>query len=209
MVSPFPRSFYNGNVCDVAQRLLGQVFIRILPDGSRLSGRIVEVEAYAQDGDPASHSYRGRTERNAVMFGEAGRLYVYFTYGMHFCCNVVTGPEGQGDAVLIRALEPLEGRDIMAFHRYGRTHITAREEMNLLNGPAKLCKAFGIDRKMNGYDLCGETVRIVSGNDPRPPHVGRSSRIGIGSGSELAWRFFIPESDRLSKPGKGILPNES
>ncbi|MCD6446841.1 MAG: DNA-3-methyladenine glycosylase, partial [Candidatus Marinimicrobia bacterium] len=119
MHAPLSRSFYKQNLHALATRLLGSLFVRVLDDGRRLSARIVEVEAYAQKDDPSAHSYNGQTSRNEVMFGAPGHLYVYFTYGMHFCCNVVAGEIGQGNAVLIRALEPIEGIEDMLVHRYG------------------------------------------------------------------------------------------
>ncbi|HZD17686.1 MAG TPA: DNA-3-methyladenine glycosylase, partial [Actinomycetota bacterium] len=138
-----PRAFFARPSTVVAPDLLGRVLVRRLPGGGRLAARLVEVEAYQED-DPASHSFRGRTQRNAVMFGPPGHLYVYFTYGMHFCSNVVTGHTGQGSAVLLRAAEPLEGVEIMAANR-------GVDAVRLLcSGPARLAEAFGIDRWANG-----------------------------------------------------------
>ena len=142
-----PRSFFARPATVVAPELLGRVVVRILPNGTRLAARLVEVEAYEQ-GDPASHSYRGRpTPRTEVMFGPPGRLYVYFTYGRHFCSNVVTGPDDHGSAVLLRAAEPLEGLEVMASHRG-----TDRPRL-LCSGPARLTQAFAIARADNGTDL--------------------------------------------------------
>lgn len=150
-------------------------------------GRIVEVEAYRQD-DPASHTFRGRTERNAVMFGPAGHLYVYFTYGMHFCANVVTGPEGVGSAVLLRAVEPVAGIDLMTSRRGGRRQ--------LADGPAKLCQAFGIDRDHDGVDLLtGAGVGLYDDGVPPPtdPRVG--PRVGITKAVDVPWRWRAPRSE--------------
>ena len=127
-----------------------------------LIGKIVEVEAYCE-GDSASHSFRGRTRRNDVMFWEGGHLYVYFTYGMHFCANVVTRKEGIGEAVLIRAVEPLMGIDIMDANRFSNLQsLNYKSIINLTNGPAKFCQAFGIARKENGIDLLGKEISIIS-----------------------------------------------
>ncbi len=148
-------------------------------------GRIVEVEAYRED-DPASHSFRGVTPRNAVMFGLAGRLYVYFTYGMHWCANVVTGPEGEGSAVLIRAAVPIAGIDLMRERRRG--------QRALADGPAKLCQAFAIDSDHNGADLLVDdplAVRLIDDGTgpPRRPIVG--PRVGISRAVETPWRWRV------------------
>jgi DNA-3-methyladenine glycosylase len=190
-----PRSFYLRSALHVAPDLLGRILVkrstRLL-----LRGRIVEVEAYLP-GDPASHAFRGRTARNDVMFWEGGHLYVYFTYGMHFCANVVTGSEGKGSAVLIRAVEPLEGIDLMRRNR-SRGDLPARD---LCNGPAKLCQAFGIGRTENGTDLCGPAIWIDEGDPPARHLIARSSRIGIRTGTEHRWRFYIKDSHFIT-PGK-------
>ncbi|HVX24640.1 MAG TPA: DNA-3-methyladenine glycosylase [Candidatus Saccharimonadales bacterium] len=175
----------------VAPRLLGCQLVREL-DGQRLSGRIVEVEAYDQL-DAASHSYRGRTPRTDVMFGPPGFLYVYFTYGMHYCMNVVTGPEGHGSAVLIRALEPLEGQAVMSTKRRGQTG------EQLTNGPAKLCQALGIDRSWNGHDLRQAPFQLII--EPALPQssVIQSTRIGISKAQDKPWRFYIANNLYVSK----------
>ena len=137
----------NTPVAHAAQRLLGCILQRTI-DGKTVRVKIVETEAYDQT-DAASHSYKGRTQRTDVMFGPAGRLYVYFTYGMHYCCNVVVGEEGYGAAVLLRAVQPLDGEKVLEQRRGGKTG------MLLTNGPAKLCQALGIDKQLNGHDLAG------------------------------------------------------
>ncbi|MBW6458041.1 MAG: DNA-3-methyladenine glycosylase [FCB group bacterium] len=193
------RGFFLQDVRLVARRLLGMHFVRILGNGTRIAGRIVETEAYAEKDDPASHSYRGRTPRNAVMFMPGGHLYVYFTYGMHYCCNVVTGPEGRGEAVLIRALEPLEGVDSMIRQRYGQDEITRERFGNLTNGPAKLCAAMGIDRNMNGTDLLSGECRIEAGIAVPDEQIVSAPRIGIGRGGDLLWRYYDSRNTWVSK----------
>jgi len=196
------RGFFLQNVQDIARSLLGMHFVRIDGNGQRLSGRIVETEVYAGKHDPASHSYRGKTSRNAVMFKPGGHLYVYFTYGMHYCCNVVTGPEGDGEAVLIRALEPLEGLDIMIRQRYKKETITQQQFKNLTNGPAKLCAAMGIDKNMNGMDLLTGECRIEAGTVIPDKDVISASRIGIRLGSDLPWRYYIRGNEWVSRRGE-------
>lgn len=195
-----PRSFYSRPAPNVAKDLLGKILVRKI--GSRiLSGKIVEVEAYRQD-DPASHAYRGKTKRNQVMFGRAGHLYVYFTYGMHFCANVVAGKEGTGEAVLIRAIEPLKGMVQMKRDR-GSTDVRhlqdARLLNNLTNGPAKLCQAFGIQRENNGTDLLADEIYLAGDERVPPSKIGTSSRIGITNGKEKKWRFFVKGNEWVSK----------
>ena len=152
--------------------------------GTRTSGRIVETEAYTGD-DPASHSYRGRTARNSVMFGPAGRLYVYLSYGIHHCANVVTGSVDDGQAVLIRAIVPVDGIDTM-LRRRGRTP--------LADGPGKLCRALGIDLDDNGIDLgVAGPIRIFDDGTQPPADPVVGPRIGISTGRERPWRFRTPE----------------
>jgi DNA-3-methyladenine glycosylase len=175
--------------------LLGKVIVHRTESGF-LSGRIVETEAYLGSTDPASHAYRGKTGRNSVMFSLGGTLYVYFTYGMHFCANVVTGDEGKAGAVLIRGVEPIEGIDLM---RQNRGFADDGKDRQLTNGPAKFCQAFGIAREQNGVDLCGKLIFITDAPSMEPKHVGTSSRIGIMTGREKQWRFFITGHEYVSK----------
>ena len=197
-----PRSFYLRPTLQVAKDLLGKHIVRI-HRGKTLIGKIVEVESYRED-DPASHSFRGKTKRNEVMFGQGGYLYVYFTYGMHFCANVVTGREGRGEAVLIRAVEPIEELNVMMRNRLqgSRGERGHRRKLSspmlllapapqLTNGPAKFCQAFGIGRKQNGTDLLGDEIFIVEGEQLPSRMIGRSTRIGIRRGVDKQWRFFV------------------
>ena len=147
--------------------------------------------------DPASHSYHGVTKRNKIMFGDGGHLYVYFTYGMHFCANVVTREAGVGEAVLVRAVEPLEGIETMKKRR-GFT-ADKGDEKNLTNGPAKFCEAFGIGRKENGVDLLGKEIFLIQGEAIPKARVVTSTRIGIRNGSDRKWRFFLKRSRFVSK----------
>lgn len=190
-----PRSFYLRPTLTVAKDLLGKLFVRRVRN-KFIIGKVVEVEAYCE-GDPASHSYRGKTKRNSVMFWEGGHLYVYFTYGMHFCANVVTEQEGIGEAVLIRSVEPIEGIEIMKKNRGLKANETV--ERTLTNGPAKLCKAFGITRKHNGVDLLNDEIFLAEGKKIPTRSVGTSTRIGIKKGTEKTWRFYLKESPFVTK----------
>ncbi len=185
MFSKTPRSFYFRPTLTVAKDLLGQFIVRNYR-GRKLIGKIVEVEAYRGSIDPASHAYRGKTKRNEVMFREGGHLYVYFTYGMHFCANVVTQKEGIAEAVLIRGVEPLLGLEVMKRLR-GRNVST----VNLTNGPAKFCQAFGIKRSHNGLSLLGNEVFLVHRRRIPRSKLGVSTRIGIRNGVDKKWRFFV------------------
>jgi DNA-3-methyladenine glycosylase len=188
-----PREFYRQDVIIVARELLGKLFIRNA--GNKIiSGRIVEVEAYDHPDDPAAHSYRGETPRNSVMFGDGGYLYVYFIYGIHHCLNVVTGRPGEGKAVLIRGLEPVTGIEEMSLRRYGRPLINDREYISLLNGPAKIAKAFDTDLRYNGEDLCSGEFSIADDVFAPAFETGNSPRIGITRGKEMHYRFYIKSS---------------
>lgn len=222
-----PRSFYLRPTLRVARDLLGKYFVRQYK-GKTLLGKIVEAEAYRGKHDAASHAYRGRTKRNDVMFMEGGHLYVYFTYGMHFCANVVTGKAGTGEAVLIRAIEPLKGIDVMIRNRLTtRSHnrklrgvppsrispqsgmlssgtngtqvTTHPPPVNLTNGPAKLCEALAIRREENAIDLLGAEIYILDSPELPSSKVGRSARIGITTGKEKQWRFYIRENPWVSR----------
>lgn len=174
---------------------------KVLVQGDR-AGRIVEVEAYHGVNDAASHAYRGLTPRTTVMFGPPGFLYVYFTYGMHWCANVVCGPDGEAAAVLLRALEPLSGLEAMRVARPA-----ARRDVDLCNGPAKLCQAFGIARADNGTDLLAAPrrkgtaggVRLEDDGTPPPRRPARGTRIGIKEATDKRWRFWVPGSPYVSR----------
>jgi DNA-3-methyladenine glycosylase len=208
--SKLPRTFYLQPTLDVARELLGLYLVRATPR-QILSGRIVEVEAYCGDRDPASHSFRGRTPRNEVMFAEGGHLYVYFTYGMHFCANVVTGGAGIGHAVLLRAVEPVEGIARMA-RRRGMKPSAISE---LCNGPAKLSQAFGLGRQQNGLDLCGDSIWIERRDPPlEDSMIGTSTRVGISTATEHKWRFlvkgnlFVSRGRPAGKDGNAKVPTK-
>lgn len=174
-----------------ARRLLGCELVRTLGDGEEIRVRIVETEAYDQV-DEASHTFNGPTNRNAAMFKSAGHLYVYFTYGMHHCCNVVCGPEGVGSAVLIRAVEPIDGIDSIE-ERRGMTGV------NVTNGPGKLCQALGIDRKLSGHDLAVAPVRLIKKPAISDSDVTVGKRIGISKAVHELRRFYITSSPYVSK----------
>jgi DNA-3-methyladenine glycosylase len=181
----------------VAPLLLNKVLVH----GTR-AVRLVEVEAYAGADDPGSHAYRGRTPRTAVMFGPAGHLYVYFTYGMHWCANVVCGPDGEAGAVLLRAGEPLAGVGGMETDRPA-----ARRRQDLTNGPAKLCQALGIDGSFGGVDLLGaEAPWLLDDGTPPPTEPGVSARIGLTAGHEHPWRWFVRDNPFVSRGRPGPRP---
>lgn len=181
----------SGEAAVVAPHLLGCQLVRRI-GGAELRGRIVEVEAYSQE-DAASHSYRGETERTKVMFGPPGFLYVYFTYGMHYCCNVVTGPPGHGSAVLIRALEPLAEQAEMSRRRHGL------DGAALSNGPAKLCQALGIDKRLNGHDLRAQPLQLKVSPALEQTGIIQTTRIGISQAKDVPWRFYIKGNPFVSK----------
>lgn len=190
-----PTSFYARAATDVAPDLIGCVLFRRLSghgaDGL-LAGRIVETEAYRSD-DPASHSYAGRTRRNAAMFGPAGHAYVYRSHGVHWCLNVVTGEDGVGEAVLIRALEPLAGIELMEGHR------GIRDVAKLCAGPGRLCVALAITGDLDGAALSGDPVGIA-GPPSRSSGVISTTRIGISKGRDLNWRYCEAGSRFVSRP---------
>ena len=192
------KNFYQRELLKVARELLGKILVKS-EKSKTLAGKIVELEAYHGDFDQAAHSYVGITNRNKIMFEAGGYLYVYFTYGAHHCCNVVTGKKGQGTAVLIRAVEPVSGIDLMIKNRFGRKLKNDREIYNLTSGPGKLCKAFGIDRSHSGIDLTGKEIFILDNNKIPKKEMGISTRIGITRSTDLPWRFFIKNNLYLSR----------
>lgn len=188
---PLSRAFFRRAAITVAPRLLNKVLA--CADGR--AGRIVEVEAYAGAIDPAAHTYRGRTPRNATMFGPPGHMYVYFTYGMHWCCNSVCGPEGDGSGVLIRALEPLHG---LARMRLARPRIAS--DRDLCRGPGRLTQAMGITGIQDGIDLveAREGYAILDDGMAPPKHAVGGPRIGISAGKEHPWRWYVAGNPYVS-----------
>ena len=188
---PLKRDFYAGDTLEVARALLGKVVVRALPEGLA-GGVIVETEAYLT-GDPANHAFRGRTERNAPMFGPPGHAYVYRIHNCH-CLNVVTRPEGVAEAVLIRAIEPAFGVEAMLERRrVGR----ARE---LTSGPGRLCQALDIDLSLNGHDLTKPPLFIAEGVDVPDSLVATSPRIGVRANRDKPWRFYVKGNPFVSRP---------
>ncbi|HEV2471200.1 MAG TPA: DNA-3-methyladenine glycosylase [Chthonomonadales bacterium] len=210
---PLPRAFFARDTMRVARSLLGCILVADDEEG-RLEARITETEAYTQ-ADPASHSHRGKTARNAVMFGEVGHAYVYFTYGAHFCLNTSAGPPDSADGVLLRAAEPLLGLQIMARRRglsdlaasclaadaAGSARLAVKLGRALLGGPGKLGQAFRLDRSWNGLDLTrGERLWIEPGSAPDEGDILASPRIGISVGADKLWRFTIAGDEYTSRP---------
>lgn len=176
----------DGPVLEVAPRLLGAVLRH-----GQVAVRVTEVEAYDGPNDPGSHAFNGRTDRNAVMFGPPGRLYVYFTYGMHHCCNVAIGPEGVPSAVLLRAGELVEGLDLARARR-------GSVDRDLARGPARLCQALGIDLTHNGADLSKGDLTLDLAPDPRSglgDRVRTGPRVGLRKAADRPWRFWL-DGDR-------------
>ncbi|MGH2443234.1 MAG: DNA-3-methyladenine glycosylase [Chloroflexota bacterium] len=192
------RSWYERHAPDVAIDLLGKVLARKLGEAS-LRGRIVEVEAYTGREDPGSHAFRGPTPRSRLMFGPAGHLYVYLSYGMHCCMNVVTDANGVAGAVLIRAVEPLVGTQCMASKRGNRP------SNQLCNGPGKLCEAFAITRDQNGADLECSDIWIED-DGYVVGEMARSLRVGLSAGAELPLRFYLAGSPFVSQRGVRAIP---
>lgn len=174
----------------VARRLIGCELVREI-DGVTIRVRIVETESYDQT-DAASHSYKGKTPRTEVMFGPGGFLYVYFTYGMHYCCNVVCESEGTGAAVLIRAIEPVSGMDVIEKRR-------GRSGADATNGPAKLCQALGIDRSMNGHDLRTAPLRLETGQVYETKDIVCTTRIGISRAQDELRRYYLKGNPYVSR----------
>lgn len=196
------RGFYSRNAVIVAKELLGKVLVHKI-GRQEISARIIETEAYMGIEDKAAHSYGGRrTPRVEVMYGGPGFSYVFIVYGMHYCLNIVTMEEGNPQAVLIRAVEPAGGIDLMAQNRFGKPYaqLTGSEVNGLTNGPGKLCKALQIDKNLNGEDLCGNKLYVQEGKDENFTTVS-SKRIGIDYAQEakdFLWRFYIKNNKYVS-----------
>jgi DNA-3-methyladenine glycosylase len=187
------RAFYRRDPRLVAPQLLNKVLVAA--DGRR--ARIIETEAYCGAIDAAAHTYRGKTARNATMFGPPGRLYVYFTYGMHWCANTSCGEVGEGVGVLLRAAEPIEGLELMYAQRRA-----AKRDRDLCSGPARLCQAFGITGAQNGDDLVtgAEGLAIVDDGIAPPVDPVITARIGIRHAAHEPWRWYVRGNSNVSKP---------
>ncbi|MFJ5830581.1 DNA-3-methyladenine glycosylase [Streptomyces sp. NPDC093089] len=194
--TPLPRTFFDRPVLDVAPDLLGRTLVRNTEEG-RMELRLTEVEAYAGAVDPGSHAFRGRTARNAVMFGPPGHAYVYFTYGMWHCLNLVCGPEGEASGVLLRAGELLRGADQARPRRR-----SARSDHELAKGPARLATALDVALSLNGTDVCAgqdAPLALLTGTPPPPTHVRTGPRTGVGGdGAPHPWRFWLTDDPTVS-----------
>jgi DNA-3-methyladenine glycosylase len=212
-VERLPREFFDRPSTEVAPELLGCVLWHDDPAGL-VAVRLTEVEAYQGPADPASHAFRGQTARNAVMFGAPGYAYVYFTYGMHFCVNLVCQPAGQAEAVLIRAGQVVVGAELAGQRRRGRAADLASDlavagadgsrkirEVDLARGPGRLCQALGIDRALDGADVCGPDSPLGVG----PPvtaisrgQIRTGPRVGISQATDRPWRYWLADDDHVS-----------
>lgn len=182
------RDFFARSPLEVAPELLGCV---VTYEG--VSVRLSEVEAYDGGNDPASHAFRGRTRRNAVMFGPAGHLYVYFTYGMHWCANVVCAEDGVAGAVLLRAGEVVVGEDVARRRRGDRVAVR-----DLARGPARLTQALGVHRAQDGLDLCGGAMPVTAAEDGGPSAIGVGPRVGVSEAADRPWRFWVEGDPTVS-----------
>ncbi|MCX5534420.1 DNA-3-methyladenine glycosylase [Streptomyces sp. NBC_00006] len=194
--TPLVREFFDRPVLDVAPDLLGRTLVRSTPDGP-IELRLTEVEAYDGANDPGSHAYRGRTARNSVMFGRPGHVYVYFTYGMWHCMNLVCGEEGRASAVLLRAGEIIEGAELARKRR-----LSARNDKELAKGPARMATALGVDRSLDGTDACARTdspLRVLHGTPVPADQVRNGPRTGVsGEGGVHPWRFWVANDPTVS-----------
>jgi DNA-3-methyladenine glycosylase len=190
-----PREFFARPATEVGPELLGCVLRHEKPDGA-VAVELTEVEAYMGSADPASHAYRGQTPRNAVMFGPPGHAYVYFTYGMHFCVNLVCQLEGSASAVLLRAGRIVAGEELARERRP-----SSRRDSDLASGPARLCQALGIDMSQNGVDVCTEGSPLLvtrSTTDSYERKICQGPRVGISSAADLPWRYWIDGDGTVS-----------
>ncbi|MEU0060061.1 DNA-3-methyladenine glycosylase [Streptomyces sp. NPDC006334] len=194
--TPLPRSFFDRPVLEVAPDLLGRLLVRTTPDGP-ITLRLTEVEAYDGPNDPGSHAYRGRTARNDTMFGPPGHVYIYFTYGMWHCMNLVCGPEGRASAVLLRAGEIVEGAEPARKRR-----LSARNDSELAKGPARLATALDVDRSLDGTDACtteDTPLRVLAGTPLASDQVRSGPRTGVsGEGAVHPWRYWAADDPTVS-----------
>lgn len=194
---PLPREFFDRPVLEVAPDLLGRTLVRTAPEGV-ITVRVTEVEAYDGEHDPGSHAYRGQTRRNAAMFGPPGHSYVYFTYGMWHCLNLVCGPAGRASGVLLRAGRILTGAELARPRR-----LSARRDDELAKGPARLATALAVDRSLDGADVCGtleeSALGTLAGTPVSPSMVQQGPRTGVsGAGAVHPWRFWIDGDPTVS-----------
>ncbi|MFF9870254.1 DNA-3-methyladenine glycosylase [Streptomyces sp. NPDC013953] len=201
--TPLPRNFFERPVLEVAPDLLGRTLVRLTDDGP-IELRLTEVEAYAGEADPGSHAFRGRTARNAVMFGPPGHAYVYFTYGMWHCLNLVCGPEGHASGVLLRAGEIRMGHELARKRR-----LSARHDRELAKGPARLATALDVDRTLDGTDACAgpeSPLAVLTGTPVPTDQVRTGPRTGVsGDGATHPWRFWI-DGDPTVSPYRAHVP---
>jgi DNA-3-methyladenine glycosylase len=194
--TPLAREFFDRPVVEVAPDLLGRILVRTTSEGP-IELRLTEVEAYDGPNDPGSHAYRGRTPRNGVMFGPPGHVYVYFTYGMWHCMNLVCGPEGTASGVLLRAGEITEGAELARKRR-----LSARNDKELAKGPARLATALDVDRTLDGADACAPDegpLTLLTGTPVRPDQVRSGPRTGVaGDGGVHPWRFWVANDPTVS-----------
>ena len=192
------KQFYTRNLLTVARELPGKILVKKYGK-TFLAGKIVEVEAYDGMIDKAAHTFTGKTKRNEIMFNDGGYFYVYFTYGAHFCCNIVTGKKDHGTAVLIRAVEPLAGIKKMSLNRYNKITLTEKEKLNLTSGPGKVCEAFGITKEHYGLDLTGDKIFLLDIPKLKKSEIVITKRIGIKKSVDLPWRFYIKDNPYVSR----------
>lgn len=183
------KKFYSRNTLETARSLLGMILCRRLENGEVIKGKIVETEAYTQD-EPSCHAYKGITKRSETMFRAPGIAYVYFTYGMYHCLNIITEKEGFGAGVLIRAIEPLSDINQLS------------PKILNTNGPAKLCRTLNITRKLNSINVCSKKspIWLEYGNEIKDSDIIQTTRIGIKQAADLPWRFYIKDNKFVSKP---------
>lgn len=191
-LSVLPREFYERETIEVAKDLLGKHVVRV-KGNSLIVCKIVEVEAYRGRDDPASHAFRGVTKRNSLMFGDPGHAYIYFTYGNHYCLNVTTQPKGIPGAVLIRAVEPVEGTFYM---KENRPNVS---DLELSNGPGKLTKALRIENSLNEIDLTKPGPLFIVNSRYERVKMVRATRVGIRDGADRMWRFYIADNPYVSR----------
>jgi len=192
------KQFYTRNLLTVVRELPGKILVKKYGK-TFLAVKIVEVEAYDGMIDEAAHTFTGKTKRNEIMFNDGGYFYVYFTYGAHFCCNIVTGKKDHGTAVLIRAVEPLAGIKKMSLNRYNKITLTEKEKLNLTSGPGKVCEAFGITKEHYGLDLTGDKIFLLDIPKLKKSEIVITKRIGIKKSVDLPWRFYIKDNPYVSR----------